>query len=376
MKKLLSFFCFFILFSAVGEVQKNINQTVFDAVINEIAKNHFDGNFRQNYAQKIKEFRQIALKSVNNQTLAETINKFLRGLPDSHFGIIPPPDKNSTRYVRLENSVKLLETDGKVFVKNCSPCSKFKKGDELLSVKNNSGDKFSRIGRAMQFNSLLTFNAPDEEMPITVRRNGRIIKFNVTPKQAEKSPPMFKLGEMPPITEDYESSFLKPDTACVCFSAFTPHALQSLKKDIRTKFKNTPNMVIDLRNNVGGLLMIGVNMASFLSDKKIDFGTMVIANQPLTPKSYPQKNRFKGKIYILIGRNSYSTAEIFALAMHEANAAVLIGERTAGMCLPSVFIRLPHNFRLQTVVGDYRSSKNYRIEGKGVFPSISPKHEE
>ena len=39
-------------------MQKNINQTVFDAVINEIAKNHYDGNFRQNYAQKIKKFRQ------------------------------------------------------------------------------------------------------------------------------------------------------------------------------------------------------------------------------------------------------------------------------------------------------------------------------
>ncbi len=368
MKTLLLFFCFFILFSAAGEVQKNINKTVFDAVINEIAKNHYDGKFRQNYAQKIKKFRQIALKSVNNQTLAGTINKFLRELPDSHFGIIPPPDKNSAGYVRLENSVRLLEIDGKVFVRSCPPRSKFKKGDELLSVKNNSGDKFSRIGRAIQLNSLLTFNTADEKMPVAVRRNGRIVKFTITPKQAEKVPPMFKLGEMPPMEEDYVSAFLKPDTAYVNFSVFTPYALQSLKNDISTKFKNTPEMVIDLRNNVGGLLMIGVNMASFLCDKKVDFGTMVIANQPLNPKSYPQKKRFKGKITILIGRNSYSTAEIFALAMHEADAAVLVGERTSGMCLPSVFIKMPHDFRLQTVIGDYRSSKNYRIEGKGVFP--------
>ena len=54
--------------------------------------------------------------------------------------------------------------------------------------------------------------------------------------------------------------------------------------------------------------------------------------------------------------------------MMEAADAVLIGETTSGMCLPSVALPLPHGFKLQTVAGDYVSRQNYRIEGRGVVP--------
>lgn len=362
---LLFFFC---AFSTFANARHTINQQVFDAVINEVAANHFDGQFRQKYAQKIAESRKNALKSVNFQQLGSTINRLLRSLPDSHLGVIAPPDKNAELFEILQSPVKLLESDGRVLVSEASLSSKFRKGDEILSVNNNSGDKFSRLCRTLQFNSILTFNRPDLNMPIEVKRDGKKVKFHHKTRKAEKMPRIFRIGEMPGIVESYHSKLLNSQTAYIAFDSFTPAAVQSLKKDISTKFKNVPKMVIDLRSNIGGLIMMGVNMASFLSSKRVDFGTMTIASQKLTPKSYPQEERYKGKIYILIGRSSCSTAEIFALAMKESNAAILIGERTSGLCLPSAFVRLPHGFRLQTVMGDYVSSQGYRIEGKGVTP--------
>ena len=378
MTKHFIFFIFFIftaIISAADITQKKINADVFDAVISEISKNHYDGNFRQKYAHKINEFRQKSVKSVNNDELARCINHFFRQLKDSHFGI-NAPSTYSKNTVLLENSVRLIESDSKVLVSEILPGSVFCRGDEILSVNGRVPDPNSRTGKALQIFHMLNIGEDSKKMQVEIIRNNQKITVEFKSRRLQKKLSFFKLGEMPALIEDYKSHLLDKSTGYIRFNIFTPNAVQNLKKDVRTIFRNTPKLIIDLRNNDGGLIMMGVSMASFLHDERVNFGTSVISGQPLNPKSFPQKERYKGRIYILIGRNSYSTAEIFAQSMKEANAAEIIGEKSSGMCLPSAFIALPHGFKLQTVMGDYFSAGNYRIEGNGVIPDkiikISP----
>lgn len=362
----------FALANLLAGAERKVNSEVFDAVIREVSKFHYDGNFRQKYAQTIKKFRQKALQAKNNDELGKKINEFFRQIPDSHLGIMAPPDKKAGNTVLLQNDITLLESGGKVLVYevtgNSGAAKILKKGDEILSLNDFSPDPNARIGMAVQLKNKLAVGVLHEKNHIVFIRNGKKMSGSFVNLKLKKMPPLFKLGEMPPLPEFYSSKMLDSQTGYIRFDIFTPASLLKLRQDVRTKFKNTPKLVIDMRSNMGGLIMLGVNSASFLCGKRVDFGTMTIDKQQLTSKSYPQKDRYKGKIFILIGRNSYSTAEIFAQSMKEAGQAVLIGEKTSGMCLPSVALPLPHGFTLQTVVGDYVSSKNYRIEGKGVIP--------
>jgi carboxyl-terminal processing protease len=71
---------------------------------------------------------------------------------------------------------------------------------------------------------------------------------------------------------------------------------------------------------------------------------------------------------VLIDKNSYSSAEIFAAAMQDGKAAKLFGSTTSGKCLPSQFLKLKSGFRLQTIFGDYIRPNGKRIERLGVKP--------
>jgi C-terminal processing protease CtpA/Prc len=54
--------------------------------------------------------------------------------------------------------------------------------------------------------------------------------------------------------------------------------------------------------------------------------------------------------------------------MQDAKAAVLFGTTTSGDCLPSIFLKLPSGFRLQTITGNITRPNGGKIEGIGVKP--------
>ena len=75
----------------------------------------------------------------------------------------------------------------------------------------------------------------------------------------------------------------------------------------------------------------------------------------------------------MIDNGSASTSEIFAAGMQELGRAVVVGERSAGAALPSVFLKLPTGALFQYAVGDFKTPKGVLIEGRGVQPDIEVK---
>ncbi|HVL39634.1 MAG TPA: S41 family peptidase [Fimbriimonadaceae bacterium] len=86
-------------------------------------------------------------------------------------------------------------------------------------------------------------------------------------------------------------------------------------------------------------------------------------------RALPQ-GQFKGKVAVLINRGSASASEICASALREHLAATVVGSRTAGAVLASVFRSLPHGYELQYPVSDYVSFKGVRLEKNPVVPDI------
>ena len=134
-----------------------------------------------------------------------------------------------------------------------------------------------------------------------------------------------------------------------------------------------PGLIIDLRRNPGGeTFSLGITVGEFF-DHRVDCGTFIGRDGGRSVKNSWQLGsaRYRGKVAVLVDRNTGSAAEIFAAVMQDHGRATVIGRRTAGAVLASVFYPLPDGGRLQLSREDYVAPKGRRIEGNGVEPDIT-----
>ena len=111
-------------------------------------------------------------------------------------------------------------------------------------------------------------------------------------------------------------------------------------------------------------------IAGVLEREQNSLGTMQMRSGYQRFAFFPQPNPYLGPVVILTDGGSASTSEIFAAGLQELGRAVVVGQRTAGAALPSVFQKLPTGALFQYAVGDYKTPKGTLIEGRGVVPDV------
>lgn len=157
--------------------------------------------------------------------------------------------------------------------------------------------------------------------------------------------------------------------------------------------KNAKYLVLDLRSNGGGatdnlrhLLSLFLAPDSVIGSfvnrndaQKYAEATKLEPNDPIKIAQWLERKYktragrvepFKGKVAVLTNRGSASASEICAAALREVAGAPVVGTRTAGAVLASVYGRLPHGFELQYPVTDYVTAKGIRLEGNPLMPDI------
>jgi len=145
------------------------------------------------------------------------------------------------------------------------------------------------------------------------------------------------------------------------FSAKTADdAVEALKK---LKKEGATSLILDLRNNPGGLLSAGVEVAStFLGEGKLIVytqGRKADSRQDFTAgmkAPYPSL-----PLVVLINSGSASASEIVAGAMQDHKRAVVVGERSFGKASVQSLIPLPDGSGLRLTVARY-----YTPSGRGI----------
>lgn len=178
------------------------------------------------------------------------------------------------------------------------------------------------------------------------------------------------------------------------------------------KEKKIEHLVIDLRDNVGGQINDGLNMLSYIIDKKIflafDRKPNLIMFNPkykmginrATPFifsvfmfnrfkhgrlrhyfiSFPKKkNTFNGQVYVLINGKSFSMSAVAASYLKYKANAIIIGEESGGNiagsnAVISGKIVLPHT-RIQVFIPMYHLYHDIEVrnDGRGLMPDY-PTH--
>jgi carboxyl-terminal processing protease len=154
------------------------------------------------------------------------------------------------------------------------------------------------------------------------------------------------------------------------FQEQTPHDLEvALDKAVKSGAKS---LVLDLRNNPGGLLTAAVEV----SEKFVDDGKLVVytegrvRNQNMRFTAHSKKQFPKMPIVVLVNGGSASASEIVAGAMQDWGRAMVVGTQSFGKGSVQTIIPLSDGSGLRLTTAKYFTPKGRSIHGKGITPDI------
>ena len=128
-------------------------------------------------------------------------------------------------------------------------------------------------------------------------------------------------------------------------------------------------LILDLRNNPGGLL----NEAISVSSRFVDDGVLLITEDRLSDekKYYARGNRIPNvPLAVLINRGSASASEIAAGAIRDNDMGILIGEQSFGKGVYQQLIEFPDGSALKITAGEYFTPDRKVVNGVGLAPDI------
>src|SRR5881275_40412 len=132
-------------------------------------------------------------------------------------------------------------------------------------------------------------------------------------------------------------------------------------------------LILDLRNNPGGLLNSAVDVcAQFLppNTKIVSTQGRVVSQQHDYSTSGAKKERPNFPMVLLINEGSASGAEIVAGALKDLHRAVLVGETTFGKGSVQNVMQLPDGSAVRFTTAKYYTPSKQVIQGNGVAPNI------
>jgi carboxyl-terminal processing protease len=132
-------------------------------------------------------------------------------------------------------------------------------------------------------------------------------------------------------------------------------------------------LILDLRNNPGGLLNSAVDVcAQFLPPNTIVVSTQgrAASQQRDYSTSGATKERDHFPLAVLINEGSASGAEIVSGALKDLHRAILVGETTFGKGSVQNVLQLPDGSALRFTTAKYYTPSKQVIHGNGVTPNI------
>ena len=307
------------------------------------------------------------VESIDDRKLIENaIRGMLEGL-DPHSAYL---DKASYRELQEGTSgefgglgIEVSMEDG--FVKVISPID----GTPAERAGIKAGDLIIRLDdksvKGMMLNDAIKLmrGKPGSEIVLTVVREGEDKPLNIT------------------ITRDIitvksvRGKTLEPGFGYIRISNFQTHTAEDLRKSLE-KLKQENNnslsgLILDLRNNPGGIL----NAAVGVSDLFLDSGLIVytegrIKDSKLKFIAKPTDILRDAPIIVLVNGGSASASEIVAGALQDHERAIIMGERTFGKGSVQTILPMNDEAALKLTTARYYTPSGRSIQASGIEPDI------
>jgi carboxyl-terminal processing protease len=154
------------------------------------------------------------------------------------------------------------------------------------------------------------------------------------------------------------------------FQEQSPHDLETqMEKFSKDGMKA---LILDLRNNPGGLLTAAVEV----SEKFIDDGKLVVytegrvRNQNMRFSAHAKRGYSQMPMVVMVNQGSASASEIVAGALQDWGRATIVGTQTFGKGSVQTIIPLSDGSGLRLTTAKYFTPKGRSIHGKGITPDV------
>ena len=216
-----------------------------------------------------------------------------------------------------------------------------KAGDIIMSV-----DTVSTLNLSSDKVSDLLKGIPNSQMSLTVQRPGEnnTRKFDVVRKRVV-------------VNQVVHYGVYGDKTGYIYLQGFTDKSAQEVKSALEDLLKNhqIESLILDLRDNGGGLLESAVQIVNFFVPKGKEVITMKgkMSQLDRTYRTYNEPINTEIPLVVLINGASASASEIVSGALQDMDRAALVGQRSFGKGLVQTTRNLPYDGKLIVTTNKY-----------------------
>ena len=203
---------------------------------------------------------------------------------------------------------------------------------------------------------------------------GTDIKLTVIREGADKPLPFTVTRDIISV-KSVKSRILEQDYGYIRISNFQSKTARDLVSELSKLKKENDNelkgLVLDLRNNPGGVLSAAADVSdAFLDEGKLVYTEGRIENSDFEFNAKPGDIMNGSPIVVLINGGSASASEIVAGALQDHNRAVILGSKSFGKGSVQTIQELRSGGAVKITTARYFTPKGRSIQGEGITPDI------
>ena len=317
-------------------------------------------------SNKLDKYREIIdkyyLGEVDESKLEEgAIKGYIEGLDDPYTEYISKEDMESYLDDTMGNFVGI----GIYMIKN----TKYDKIQVLSTIKGSpaeeagiqSGDLIISVDgieyKADDMTAVSNKIKGEEGTKVTVEllRGSENVKYELTRSKVK--------------VNQVEGKVISDDIGYIKFTSFDETTAEDFKKQYQELAKkNIKSLIIDLRNNGGGIVDKALEIADYIADKDSVLLYEVDKNNKETVRKAKTDPIINMPIIILTNENTASASEILAGALKDLGKAKTVGTTTYGKGVIQQILKLNDGSGLKITIEEYQTPNKNKINKVGIEP--------
>jgi carboxyl-terminal processing protease len=229
-----------------------------------------------------------------------------------------------------------------------------------------TGDKITKVNGK-------EFNADTMDQAVKVMKGDPGTKVNITIVRKDKEGNNKEM-DITIVREEIRlqtvsSDIIEGNIGYINITSFDDLTYKDFKKEINGLMdKNIKGIILDLRNNPGGLLDVCVDIA----DEFLDKGIVVYTQTRDGQKEYLRSDNDKIDLplVVLVNKGSASASEILAGAIKDRGRGTLVGTTTFGKGIVQRIKQLSDGSGFKLTVSQYFTPNGINIHGVGIKPNV------
>ena len=347
------------LVTSIGMYQYFTNDGFGKSIVAKSKENEEIVETLNNYRRIIDKYY---LGEIDEEELKEgAISGYIKGLGDEYTEYISKEDMEDYMADTVGNFVgvgiyMVQDTEAnKIMVLSPikgSPAEKagIQPGDYIISV-----DGISYTGEQMTEASNNIKGEEGSKVKIQILRDNETLDFELTRENIKVNP--------------VEGEVLEKNIGYIAFSSFDDGTAEEFKNKFQELEKQgIKSLIIDLRNNGGGIVDEALSIANYILDKDSVILYEVDKNNNETVEKTTDDPIINIPIVVLTNGNTASSSEILAGALKDHKKATIVGEKTYGKGVIQQLLTLPDGSGLKITSEKYLTPNRTEINKIGIEP--------